>query len=449
MTDENELSDREIEIIRLVATGASNKEIANALTISPNTVKVHLRNIFGKLGVLSRTEATMTAIRMGLVDSPGVVNQTGTRNEVLPADDMNWQVQQQDILTNVNSSKKNLFLIVGLGLIILVLAGFLLNRVLSPSNEPEGGITVAELEELSSKRWTTIQNLPDAISNMGFVRYENKFLIFGGVSENSISDKLHIYDLDDDTWTEGANLPIALKDIQVAILGERIYLPGGIDNTNEVKSGLLIYNPRSNKWEEGGELPIPVSAYALVPYEGKIYLFGGFDGKNYLDSIYVFDPGIDEWILFGSMETNRAYSSAVVLGGQIHLMGGKNESGILVDHTVYYPQRELSGEDAWEDAAELPEARYGMNSIVLADMIYTAGGKNSNEEFLPVIQYLPPRDSWLEVETAPNEIGDSPAVLPYETRLYILGGLNSEGYSNQSLVYQAVYTILVPVIQKD
>ncbi|PKO11180.1 MAG: hypothetical protein CVU40_00120 [Chloroflexi bacterium HGW-Chloroflexi-2] len=449
MTDENELSDREIEIIRLVATGASNKEIANALTISPNTVKVHLRNIFGKLGVLSRTEATMTAIRMGLVDSPGVVNQIGTRNEVLPADDMNWQVQQQDILTNVNSSKKNLFLIVGLGVIILVLAGFLLNRVLSPSNEPERGITVAELEELSSQRWTTIQNLPDAISNMGFVRYENKFLIFGGVSENSISDKLHIYDLDDDTWTEGANLPIALKDIQVAILGERIYLPGGIDNTNEVKSGLLIYNPRSNKWEEGGELPIPVSAYALVPYEGKIYLFGGFDGKNYLDSIYVFDPGIDEWILFGSMETNRAYSSAVVLGGQIHLMGGKNESGILVDHTVYYPQRELSGEDAWEDAAELPEARYGMNSIVLADMIYTAGGKNSNEEFLPVIQYLPPRDSWLEVETAPNEIGDSPAVLPYETRLYILGGLNSEGYSNQSLVYQAVYTILVPVIQKD
>jgi DNA-binding CsgD family transcriptional regulator/N-acetylneuraminic acid mutarotase len=449
MTDENELSDREIEIIRLVATGASNKEIANALTISPNTVKVHLRNIFGKLGVLSRTEATMTAIRMGLVDSPGVVNQTGTRNEVLPADDMNWQVQQQDILTNVNSSKKNLFLIVGLGLIILVLAGFLLNRVLSPSNEPEGGITVAELEELSSQRWTTIQNLPDAISNMGFVRYENKFLIFGGVSENSISDKLHIYDLDDDTWTEGANLPIALKDIQVAILGERIYLPGGIDNTNEVKSGLLIYNPRSNKWEEGGELPIPVSAYALVPYEGKIYLFGGFDGKNYLDSIYVFDPGIDEWILFGSMETNRAYSSAVVLGGQIHLMGGKNESGILVDHTVYYPQRELSGEDAWEDAAELPEARYGMNSIVLADMIYTAGGKNSNEEFLPVIQYLPPRDSWMEIDSPPTEIGISPAVLPYETRLYILGGLNSEGYSNQSLVYQAVYTILVPVIQKD
>ncbi|MBE0685310.1 MAG: hypothetical protein IH585_04860, partial [Anaerolineaceae bacterium] len=284
---------------------------------------------------------------------------------------------------------------------------------------------------------------------MGFVRYENKFLIFGGVSENSVSDKLYIYDLDLDSWTEGAKIPVALKDIQAAMLGEKIYLPGGMNDNNEINSGLLIYNPRDNTWEEGADLPIPISGYALVPYEGKIYLFGGFDGKNYLDSIYVFDPGINEWILFGSMETTSAYSSAVVLGGQIHLMGGMNKSGVLIDHNVYYPQREMSGEKAWEDAAILPEARYGMNSIVLADMVYIAGGKNSKEELLPVIQYLPPRDAWLEVETPPNEIGFLPAVLPYETRLYILGGLNSKGYTNQSLVYQAVYTILVPVIQKD
>ncbi|MGB9521235.1 MAG: response regulator transcription factor, partial [Anaerolineales bacterium] len=63
MSENNELSEREIEILKLVATGASNKEIAYKLSISPNTVKVHLKNIFAKIGAMSRTEAAMYAVK--------------------------------------------------------------------------------------------------------------------------------------------------------------------------------------------------------------------------------------------------------------------------------------------------------------------------------------------------------------------------------------------------
>ena len=69
LPDINELSEREQDILRLVATGAGNKQIAAQLFISTNTVKVHLRNIFAKIGATSRTEAAMTAIRLGLVQS--------------------------------------------------------------------------------------------------------------------------------------------------------------------------------------------------------------------------------------------------------------------------------------------------------------------------------------------------------------------------------------------
>ena len=62
------LSERELELVQLLDQGLSNREIAQTLFISPNTVKVHLRNIYTKLRVSSRTEATMVALRQGLIE---------------------------------------------------------------------------------------------------------------------------------------------------------------------------------------------------------------------------------------------------------------------------------------------------------------------------------------------------------------------------------------------
>ncbi len=61
------LTDGEAEVLQLLANGKSNKEIAAKLFISEFTVKGHLRNIFTKLNVLSRTEAITAATRRGLV----------------------------------------------------------------------------------------------------------------------------------------------------------------------------------------------------------------------------------------------------------------------------------------------------------------------------------------------------------------------------------------------
>ena len=62
------LTQREIELLRLVAEGMSNKAIAQTLSISENTVKYHMKNILQKLGVQNRTEAVTQAIRAGLLD---------------------------------------------------------------------------------------------------------------------------------------------------------------------------------------------------------------------------------------------------------------------------------------------------------------------------------------------------------------------------------------------
>lgn len=61
------LSDRELEILKLVASGKSNQSIADQLSISENTVKYHLKNILQKLGVSNRTEAVTIAMQKGLL----------------------------------------------------------------------------------------------------------------------------------------------------------------------------------------------------------------------------------------------------------------------------------------------------------------------------------------------------------------------------------------------
>lgn len=61
------LTERETEVLRQLARGKSNKEIANGLFISETTVKTHVKNIMQKLGVPSRTQAALYAARIGLV----------------------------------------------------------------------------------------------------------------------------------------------------------------------------------------------------------------------------------------------------------------------------------------------------------------------------------------------------------------------------------------------
>lgn len=65
--DEPQLSEREIAVLRLAATGSSNKEIARALAISEQTVKGHMSNVFGKLGASDRAHAVAIAVQRGVI----------------------------------------------------------------------------------------------------------------------------------------------------------------------------------------------------------------------------------------------------------------------------------------------------------------------------------------------------------------------------------------------
>jgi len=70
--DEQTLSERELEVLRLVAGGISNKDIALSLVISVRTVQAHMRSIFSKLGVGSRSEAIIYGLKHGWLKLEGI-----------------------------------------------------------------------------------------------------------------------------------------------------------------------------------------------------------------------------------------------------------------------------------------------------------------------------------------------------------------------------------------
>lgn len=61
------ITDREYEVLKLLAAGRSNKEIAQGLAVSPNTVKTHIARLFEKLEAARRTEAILKARELGLI----------------------------------------------------------------------------------------------------------------------------------------------------------------------------------------------------------------------------------------------------------------------------------------------------------------------------------------------------------------------------------------------
>jgi two-component system, NarL family, response regulator LiaR len=75
---EEKLTNREIEVLKFVAQGANNQEIAQKLVVSERTISTHISNILNKLHLANRTQAALYAVSEGLVDSPAKTKKSST-----------------------------------------------------------------------------------------------------------------------------------------------------------------------------------------------------------------------------------------------------------------------------------------------------------------------------------------------------------------------------------
>jgi len=452
MTEEpiEPLSERELELVKLLSEGLSNREIARRLSISPNTVKVHLRNIYGKLQVSSRTEATMLAVRMGWVAvsqssgevdrGPLPISRAGGEAQAVPGADgtpravagrANWRplALWQRIYLAISA------LLVALGLWLTRPNGAQQPEPLT--DRPSQTVTGSQAQ---ASRWKAVAQMPTPRDRLAVVAHNGRIYAIGGESASGIAGLVEIYLPEEDSWVRGADKPLPVANVGAAVLDGRIYVPGGSLSDGQTSNRLEVYDPSADvpgTWASASPMPLKLSAYAIAAWDGNLYVFGGWDGEGYVAESYRYNPSQDVWSAVPPMKTERAFAGAGTIGDRIYVVGGYDGQAELAACEAYAPAT-----DSWDTCPPMTVPRGGIGVAVIADALYAIGGgwKSylvENEYFSPVTRTWnafpsPLLQEWRNLGVAANG-----------TYLYAIGGWDG-GFLGVNQAYRAIYRLYMP-----
>jgi DNA-binding CsgD family transcriptional regulator len=435
-----QLSDREREILQLVATGATNQQIANDLGISANTVKVHVRNIFSKIGAASRTEATVFAMRTGIIT---------LAEEQAPPPEVAIPPESPDtppvVLPEPTPAvpgilvRYRLPIIAGIAalLVLGLMIGIILPRITQPtitSNPTAVGIASNEI----TATWLQQPDLPVVASGAAAASVDGQIYVIGGASAAQISNRTWRYDPANSAWVSLTEKPTAVTNVQAAVVAGAIYVPGGEMADGSISSVLEVYNPASQAWETKASLPAPRSGYSLVAFEGRIYLFGGWDGRQATAKTYVYDPVADTWSELAPMLTARAYGAAVVVDGKVYVLGGEANGVALTANEQFTPV--LNGPGSWTKVTPLQQPRSQFGASALTNNIVVAGGTNQE----PPVRYDVRTGTWHPIAAQDIIVGTRPALVTRDASIFVLEGTTNQ---NGSGLYELrlFYTVTIPI----
>lgn len=429
MAEPETLSERELEVLGLVAKGMTNDQIARELVISTNTVKVHLRNIFAKLGVASRTEASLYAVREGWV-----LLESSSEEPAVEAveEELALETPREEARTSRPAVHPWTRWLVGATIVILLLAlGISLTgwpmRLFVPTAVPSPST-------VSVVGWTERAPMANPRSNLAVVPFQGALYAIGGARPEGVSDALERWDPVADTWTPLASKPTAVADIQGAVVGGHIYVPGGRDAQGNLTQKVEVYLVETNQWTTAAPLFRPLSAYALVAFEGKLYLLGGWDGAQYRDEILRYTPEEDRWEVVGKLLYPCGFASAVATNNRIMLVGGMNADGPLNVVLEYYPSPTTM------TSQPLTDVLLGKTqAIVLADYYLYVLAHPGEAEASQLWKHNLATTPWQLSQLPDGGIPPGSALSGLGTKLYLIGGQDGETSLGQVLEFQAIY----------
>ena len=450
------LSERELDVLRLVADGAANREIADALVISPNTVKAHLRNIYTKLGVSSRTEATTVALQQRLLalaplvpDDAAVVDviaatETAIETAAPAGDSADAQAETSPIepVTDGPATRRARYWRLALFTVALLVILFILVQLNSVTGPATPGTTeaVAGLadEPIADSNWYISQPLPAARASAAVAAIGLDLYLIGGSEAGGVTNRVDIFETNNRRWHDGANKPTAVTQSGAAVLFGQIYVPGGLLAVGDPTAVVEAYSPANDAWLIAADLPAPVSGAVTLADSQFLYVIGGFTSAGVTGASYAFDPGSNSWRPIPSLPTPRGNAAGGIVNGQLYVAGGRDDQETLATCERYDPVAA-----AWSDCPDLLQARHSAGATVIPNRFYVLGGElgtnaGSDDRVILAEFYDPAGDSW-QLVNLPESVAQANwahfGMAGIEQRIYVLGGMIGSELTDQNLIF--------------
>jgi DNA-binding CsgD family transcriptional regulator len=439
------LTEREREITELVTEGLTNREIAGRLDLSHNTVKVHLRNVFTKTGVASRTELSMLAVQEGWVTIPGLeYESTPSAAEAEESAEATGEGPTTETSRPVWPWQRLAALGIGLALAVGVLV--LPRRAAGPMAMAGPGEIFGSAEaappfvtQTTADIWQELGPLPVRRAGLSAAATNDKLYIIGGTSENGPTGRVDIYDIATGSWSEGASRPTRLTNASAASIATGILLAGGCDAGWVPSSGTDIYVPTRDIWQEAAPMPAPLCAYALTAFQGEVFIFGGWDGTAYRALAWAYNPESDSWRELAAPEQARGFGAAAALNDRMLYVGGYDGDREWATCEVYHPTQ-----DAWSRCPAMLQPRGGLSLVSIGGRIYAIGGGwqaplGFNE------RYTPATNEWSVMETPIVGEWRNLTAVPWETSIYAVGGWSSSDFLNRTYALEIMpWRVFIP-----
>lgn len=431
------LSKREMEVLAEVAKGLSNQEIARSLMISVNTVRVHLRNIFEKLQVQSRTEATMRAIQEGWI-TPQLPKGEAEEEIILETE----KVASAPVAVIPLARWKRIYFAIAVGIAVLVLLTPVFGSTARRSSgNPITDQSPGELSPAGSsdvEHWEVVAEMPAARSRLSAVLVNDDLYLIGGDKKSGTTGLVQVFNLDSGVWREKASKPTPGANIQGVLIADEIYVAGGCNGDGDVSDRLEIFNPQANSWRTGASLPLPLCAYAAAVVADEYYVIGGWNGADYVDSVFVYNSQEDTWRLLPEAYPQKlGFAAAAAVNGAIYVAGGYDGETEYADVNIFDTK---TGD--WQAGPSMQQQRGGLALVAVNQTLYAIGGGWTT--LLSTSEQLSLGErAWAEFESPYVDQWRNLGAVEHGSDIVVAGGWVGE-HLDSVMMYKTVYKIFIP-----